>query len=68
MARSEDEIRLVDFLLTAFVLNKMVIEGENNMERFHQFSHLDIIINHPQRFNLEVFMLVKQKALDLKII
>jgi hypothetical protein len=65
VAKYEEELRLADFLMTAFVLNGIVISGENDLEGFSMQSQLSVILSHPQRFSLKIWQQMKERAAKL---
>ena len=64
----EGIIKLTDFILTTFVLNKILIETDNNSETFAKDSYLDTILNSPCRITSKVLEKIKKKAIELQII
>lgn len=62
VARNEDDLRLADFLMSAFVLNRILIESEDCMEVFTDVYQFSLIMHRPQRFNMQVCRSIQQKA------
>lgn len=68
MSRREEKLKLLDFLLTFFLLNKILIECENEMEIFERKGCLKVIMNRPTRINLPVYHAIRDKMKEFKMI
>ena len=65
---NEDKIKLVDFILSSFALNRMLIQKENEREIFAQQSSLNIILSAPSRISLKILEKIRRKAQEYQIL
>lgn len=68
VARSEGRWRVIDFLLSWYVLNQICIEEEEDLEHFASASHLEDILAHPTRVTPASCTAILNKAKDLQIL
>ena len=68
MAVNEDKIKLVDFLLAAFALNRLLIQKENDRELFARQSNLSILLTAPSRVTLPILLKIRRKAQEFQIL
>jgi hypothetical protein len=68
VALKEDLVKLADFLLAAFVLNRILIQKENDKEEFAKVSNLATILSSPSRISGRVLERMRRKAEELQVI
>ena len=64
---NESKIKLLDFLVTAFLLNKMLISRDYETENFARESNLETILHSPCRVTLRVYQKLVRKVQDLNL-